>query len=62
MQIGLAVYLVLASIVFLFIWLPEISRLNAEIWRTSRMITMIPLEIINKTTQIKMYLRKIVRG
>jgi len=60
-EIILIVYLIIIIGLILLFWLPYVSRMNAEIWRTTRMINMIPLEIVNNIPSIKRFLKYLIR-
>jgi hypothetical protein len=57
----MVIFLLLVAVVIIFFWLPSLSRLNSEVWRTTRMINMIPLDIVNNIPKIKRYLKFLIR-
>lgn len=61
-EILLIVYLVVITIAIVLFWMPFLSRLNAEVWRTTRMINMIPLDVVNYIPSIKRFLKSLIRG
>eukprot|EP01017_Pseudomicrothorax_dubius_P025798 TRINITY_DN2823_c0_g1_i4.p1 TRINITY_DN2823_c0_g1~~TRINITY_DN2823_c0_g1_i4.p1 ORF type:complete len:594 (-),score=139.09 TRINITY_DN2823_c0_g1_i4:141-1922(-) len=63
LTLRLALYIVLniALILLYFVaWLPIVSRLNKNIWRTKSMLTMIPLNVVAKIRSVRVYLRKFI--
>ena len=61
-EILLIVYLISLTFGILLFWLPHVSMLNAEVWRTMRMINMIPVEVLSKVTSITKFLKNLTRG
>jgi len=61
-KIFLIVYLIMVGILVCYFWLAFILKLNAEVRRTTRMITMIPLDIVNNIPSIKRFLKNIIRS
>jgi len=49
--------IILVIIYFIF-WLPLVSKLNRDIWRTKSMLTMIPLNVVAKIRSVRVFLRK----
>ena len=49
----LIVYIIVLLIIFLFYWLPLIKTLNLEIYKTKKMLTIIPLQILASHPNIK---------
>lgn len=60
-EIILIVYILVVIILVIYFWLAFILKLNAEVWRTTRMITMIPLDIVNNIPSIKRFLKNLIR-
>ena len=60
-EIVLIVYLIVVTLGVLVYWLPYVSSLNAEVWRTMRMINMIPSAVIDKIPSIKNFLKNLIR-
>ena len=60
-EIILIVYILIVIILVIYFWLAFILKLNAEVWRTTRMITMIPLDIVNNIPSIKRFLKNLIR-
>lgn len=51
-------FLVALFAIHVIFWIPLISKLSNDIWRTKSMLTMIPLNVISKIKNVKVYLRK----
>jgi len=49
--------IILVIIYFIF-WIPLVSKLNRDIWRTKSMLTMIPLNVVAKIRSVRIFLRK----
>jgi len=60
-EIILIVYLLVVVLLVLYFWVAFILKLNSEVWRTTRMITMIPLDIVNNIPSIKRFLKNLIR-
>lgn len=60
-EIILIVYILVVILLVIYFWLAFILKLNAEVWRTTRMITMIPLDIVNNIPNIKRFLKNLIR-
>jgi len=56
-----ALYLLIICLGSLVLWFPYVATLNKEISRTTRMINMIPIEVVKQTFAIKKYLKDLVR-
>jgi len=61
-RILLIVYLLLVCTLACCFWLAFILKLNIEVRRTTRMITMIPLDIVNNIPNIKKFLKNLIRS
>jgi hypothetical protein len=46
-------FILVMVIVFLFIWVPYLNRLNQRIWMTKGMLNMIPMDIIVKHEKLR---------
>lgn len=53
---GFIVFLIVISLFYLIIWMPYVNNLNAQIWRTKSMLTIIPLDVIVKMPKIQEFL------
>lgn len=51
-------YLILLLAIWIIFWLPLISRLANDIWRTKSMLSMIPLNVISNIKDVRIYLKK----
>jgi len=60
-EIVLIIYILVVVLLVIYFWLAFILKLNAEVWRTTRMITMIPLDIVNNIPSIKRFLKNLIR-
>jgi len=60
-EIIVIVYLLVIILLAVYFWLAFILKLDTEIWRTTRMITMIPLDVVNNIPNIKNFLKYIIR-
>ena len=60
-EIILIVYLLVIILLAVYFWLGFIIKLEVEIWKTTRMITMIPLNVVNNIPNIKKFLKNVIR-
>jgi len=60
-EIIIIVYLLVIILLAVYFWIAFILKLDTEIWRTTRMITMIPLDVVNNIPNIKNFLKNIIR-
>jgi len=60
-EIILIVYLLLIIALVAYFWVALIMKLSSEVWRTTRMINMIPLDVVNNIPSIKKFLKGLIR-
>jgi len=60
-EILLVIYIFLITGMVIFFWLPYLAKLKAEVWRTTKMINMIPLDVVNNIPAIKRFLKDLIR-
>ena len=46
------VFVIALGMAYLVLWIPFVSKLNKDIWRTKNMLTIIPIEVILKIPRI----------
>jgi len=51
-------FLLLLLIIYIIFWIPLINKLSNDIWRTKSMLTMIPMNVISKIKEVKLFLKK----
>lgn len=53
---GFIIFIAFLVLGYLFVWLPYLNKLKKEIWRTKQMLTIIPIEVIQKLPKVQEYI------